>query len=101
MQLRNADRRSPDRQQVSQSLQVRGLAPDHRAHFKIVVADLRGDDEELSHTRHVEAALRDQPSLIIVGPNPSSRPGEVRGPGEGAITPEAVSYTHLTLPTKA
>lgn len=93
MQLRNPDRRSPDRQQVSQSVQVHGPALDHRAHFKIVVADLKGDDEELSHTRHVEAALRDQPALTIVGANASSRLADVRERSEGAITPaEGASY---------
>lgn len=91
--LRNPDRRLRDRQQVSQFLRVHGPAPDHRAHFKIVVADLKGDDEELSHTRHVETALRDQPALTIVGANSSSRLAEVRRRSEGAIAPqERASY---------
>jgi tetratricopeptide (TPR) repeat protein len=63
--------RSP--QQTARTLETRDIVPSEGTHFTILIADLEGDDDNLSQTKHVETALREQEGLevVLVGPGPS------------------------------
>jgi tetratricopeptide (TPR) repeat protein len=53
-------------------LKTRDIVPSEGTHFTILISDLDGDDNHLSQTKHVEAALRNQRGLeiVLVGPGP-------------------------------
>lgn len=54
-------------------LRTRDIVPSEGTHFTILIADLNSDDDNLSQTRHVEAALRAQEGVevVLVGPGPT------------------------------
>lgn len=53
--------------------------PPRQSRFRILLADLHGDEPSLAQTRHVEAALKDQPGigLLPVGEGPDLADGEI------------------------
>ncbi len=50
-----------------------------QSRFRILIADLDGDDQNLTQTRHLETALRDQPGIGVVplGEGPDLEDGEI------------------------
>lgn len=69
----------PSRRKVGVWLRTHQLVPSRQTRFRILVTDLAGDDEALTHTRHLEAALLDQSGLAIVpvGESPGIADGEI------------------------
>lgn len=47
-------------------LRTHQLIPPKASRFRILITDLQDDDDALTHTRHLEAALRDQLDLAIL-----------------------------------
>ena len=60
-------------------LRTHQLVPPKHTRFRILVTNLRGDDEALTQTRHLEAALLDQMGLTILPINeqPDIADGEI------------------------
>jgi hypothetical protein len=62
----------PSKRRIGVWLRTHQLTPPKHARFRILIADLIGDDEALTHTRHLESALADQAGLaaLPVGEGP-------------------------------
>jgi tetratricopeptide (TPR) repeat protein len=58
---------------IARRLRTRDIVPGEGTRFTILIADLDGDDDQLSQTRHVEAALRAQEGVevVLIGSGPS------------------------------
>lgn len=56
----------PSRRRIGVWLRKHQLVPPKQTRFRILVTDLKGDDEALTQTRHLEAALLDQMGLAIL-----------------------------------
>ena len=69
----------PSRRRIGVWLHTHQLMPPKQSRFRILVTDLKGDDDALTQTRHLEAALHDQMGLAIlsVGETPDIRDGEI------------------------
>lgn len=69
----------PSTRRIGVWLRTNQLVPPKHTRFRILIADLEGDDETLTQTRHVELALRDQMGLGVlpVGKGPDLADGEI------------------------
>lgn len=56
----------PSKRKIGLWLRTRQLMPSKPTRFRILVTDLKGDDEASTHTRHLEAALCDQMNLAVM-----------------------------------
>ncbi|MEM7042302.1 MAG: hypothetical protein AAF543_05785 [Pseudomonadota bacterium] len=56
----------PSRRRIGVWLRAHQLVPPKSTRFRILITDLRGDDDLLTQTRHLEAGLLDQESLGIL-----------------------------------
>ena len=56
----------PSRRQIGVWLRTHQVVPPRPNRFRILVTDLKGDDEAMTQTRHLESALRDQLGLAIM-----------------------------------
>lgn len=76
--LRTPDQRPSHGQPSHQSLQTQGGLPARTVLLRVLIAKLEGDGEEHEQTRHLEAALADQPGLVVTvldGDTPSLEVG--------------------------
>jgi len=69
----------PSARQIGVWLRTNQLVRSRHSRFRLLLADLDGDEHDLTQTRHLEAALRDQPGLGIlpVGKGPDLIDGEI------------------------
>ncbi len=69
----------PSRRQIGVWLRTNQLVLPKHSRFRVLIADLDGDDQDLAQTRHLEAALRDQPGIgvVPVGQGPDLLDGEI------------------------
>ncbi|MGI9491087.1 MAG: hypothetical protein ACR2QF_01535 [Geminicoccaceae bacterium] len=74
----------PSTRRIGVWLRTNQLVLTKNSRFRILIADLNGDDQSLTQTRHLEAALRDQPGIGVmpVGRGPDLIEEEV---GEGTL----------------
>ena len=79
----------PSPLRISRWLKTRDIVPSEGTHFTILIADLDGDDDHLSRTKHVEAALRDQQGLEVVLVGPGSEPFEKGSRAEHQVRTES------------
>lgn len=56
----------PSRRRIGVWLRTHQVVPPKPTRFRILVTDLKGDDEAMTQTRHLESALRDQLGLAIM-----------------------------------
>ena len=81
---------------ISRWLRTRDIIPSEGTHFTILIADLDDDDDQLSQTKHVEAALREQEGLEVVLVGPGPKPFETGGRAEHQIRSEEQGRGMLT-----
>lgn len=69
----------PSARRVGVWLRTNQLVLPKHSRFRILLADLDGDENGLAQTRHLEAALRDQPGVAVlpVGKGPDLIDGEI------------------------
>lgn len=69
----------PSTRRIGVWLRTNQLALSRNSRFRILVADLEGDEPGLAQTRHLEAALSEQPGIAIlpVGRGPGLIEGEI------------------------
>lgn len=69
----------PSKRRIGVWLRTNQLVLPRSSRFRVLIADLEGDQENLVQTRHLEAALRDQPGvgIIPVGRGPALVDGDV------------------------
>ncbi len=69
----------PSPRRIGVWLRTHQLVPPKSACFRVLIADLSGDDSDFAQTRHLEAALRDQMGLGVmpVGEGPHLVDGEL------------------------
>lgn len=69
----------PSRRRIGVWLRTHQVVPPKPSRFRILVTDLKGDDEALTQTRHLEKALHDQLGLAIqpVSATPDIADGEI------------------------
>lgn len=56
----------PSRRRIGVWLRTNQIVPSARARFRILVTDLKGDDQALSQTRHLEVALGEQADIDVL-----------------------------------
>lgn len=56
----------PSRRRIGVWLRSHQLVPPKAARFRVLLADLHGDDDAGTQTRHLETALSDQPGITIM-----------------------------------
>jgi hypothetical protein len=71
----------PSPRRIARWMKGRDVPPAPGTHFTVLIADLEGDDERLSQTRHVEAALDGHEGLEVVRIGAGPRLGDA---GSGA-----------------
>ena len=69
----------PSTRRIGVWLRTNQMVLTKSSRFRILVADLEGDDQSLTQTRHLEAALRDQPGIGVtpVGQGPELVDGDI------------------------
>lgn len=69
----------PSKRRIGVWLRAHQLVPPKASRFRILVTDLKGDDEALTQTRHLEKALHDQHGFAIqpVSGTPDIADGEI------------------------
>lgn len=69
----------PSTRQIGVWLRTNQLVLPKQSRFRILLADLDGDENGLVHTRHLETALKDQPGVGVlpVGKGPDLIDGEI------------------------
>lgn len=69
----------PSTRRVGVWLRTNRLVLPRQSRFRILIADLDGDNQDLVQTRHLETALRDQPGVgvVPVGRGPALFDGEI------------------------
>ncbi|MEZ5932313.1 MAG: hypothetical protein R3F54_10230 [Alphaproteobacteria bacterium] len=74
----------PSRRRIGLWLRTHQLVPPRPARFRILLADLHGDDEARTQTRHLETALLDQAGIVVMPV------GETLQIADGEIDPAAL-----------
>lgn len=69
----------PSTRRIGVWLRTNRLVLPRQSRFRILIADLDGDEQDLIQTRHLEEALRDQPGIDVmpVGRGPALLDGEI------------------------
>ncbi len=87
--LRTPNQRPTPSQQSDQSRQSQAGLPARTLLLRVLIANLEGDGEEREQTRHLEAALADQPGLMVTVLDGDAQSLEVGAHSKEAIDEEA------------
>jgi hypothetical protein len=85
----------PTPRRIARWMKGRDVPPAPGSHFTVLIADLEGDDERLSQTGHVEAALEGYQGLEVVRVGAGPRLGDAGSRSERQLAAERQGRARL------